>query len=167
MQTTEPILSSVITPEQFFAHWQGHRLLTRKVIEAFPEEHLFNYSIGGMRPFAQLVMEMLDLADGGIEGAATGKWKTPADWAHASGQTPQTKMALLTEWDKVTVRINVLAPHVSPSRFQESEAAFGVYEGTIYSSLLYFIDNEIHHRGQGYVYLRSLGITPPPFWERQ
>jgi uncharacterized damage-inducible protein DinB len=28
------------------------------------------------------------------------------------------------------------------------------------------IDNEIHHRGQGYVYLRALGIEPPPFCER-
>jgi uncharacterized damage-inducible protein DinB len=28
------------------------------------------------------------------------------------------------------------------------------------------IDNEIHHRGQGYVYLRALGIEPPPFYER-
>ena len=26
--------------------------------------------------------------------------------------------------------------------------------------------NEIHHRGQGYVYLRALGIEPPPFYER-
>ena len=25
----------------------------------------------------------------------------------------------------------------------------------------------IHHRGQGYVYLRALGIAPPPFYERQ
>jgi uncharacterized damage-inducible protein DinB len=24
----------------------------------------------------------------------------------------------------------------------------------------------VHHRGQGYVYLRALGIEPPPFWER-
>jgi uncharacterized damage-inducible protein DinB len=31
---------------------------------------------------------------------------------------------------------------------------------------MYAIDNEIHHRGQGYVYLRALGIVPPPFWER-
>jgi uncharacterized damage-inducible protein DinB len=29
-----------------------------------------------------------------------------------------------------------------------------------------FIDNEVHHRGQGYVYLRALGVEPPPFWER-
>lgn len=29
-----------------------------------------------------------------------------------------------------------------------------------------FRDNEIHHRGPGYVDLRSLGIEPPRFWER-
>ena len=28
----------------------------------------------------------------------------------------------------------------------------------IYGLLLYWIDNEIHHRGQAYVYLRALGI---------
>ncbi len=39
-------------------------------------------------------------------------------------------------------------------------------EGVIYGLLLYWIDNEIHHRGQGYVYLRALGIEPPPFWDR-
>jgi uncharacterized damage-inducible protein DinB len=29
------------------------------------------------------------------------------------------------------------------------------------------IDNEIHHRGQGYVYLRALGIEPPGFYDRE
>ena len=28
------------------------------------------------------------------------------------------------------------------------------------------VDNEIHHRGQGYVYLRALGIAPPAFYDR-
>ncbi|MEJ7681733.1 MAG: DinB family protein [Segetibacter sp.] len=36
----------------------------------------------------------------------------------------------------------------------------------MWSSIFYFIDNEIHHRAQGYVFLRSLGIEPPHFWER-
>ncbi len=30
-------------------------------------------------------------------------------------------------------------------------------------TILYAIDNEIHHRGQGYVYLRALTIEPPSF----
>ena len=32
---------------------------------------------------------------------------------------------------------------------------------------IYFIDNEIHHRAQGFVYLRALGIEPPFFWDRE
>jgi len=36
----------------------------------------------------------------------------------------------------------------------------------VYENILYFVDNEIHHRGQAYVYLRALGIEPPFFWER-
>ncbi|MDP1570083.1 MAG: DinB family protein [Vicinamibacterales bacterium] len=43
---------------------------------------------------------------------------------------------------------------------------FGQYPGTGYDILLYAIDNEIHHRGQGYVYLRALGIEPPGFYDR-
>ena len=45
--------------------------------------------------------------------------------------------------------------------------AFGQYPGKAYDLVLYAIDNEIHHRGQGYVYLRALGIAPPPFYERE
>jgi uncharacterized damage-inducible protein DinB len=36
----------------------------------------------------------------------------------------------------------------------------------VYELIAYVIDNEIHHRGQGYVYLRALGIAPHPFYER-
>jgi uncharacterized damage-inducible protein DinB len=36
----------------------------------------------------------------------------------------------------------------------------------VHSLVMYVIDNEVHHRGQGYVYLRALGIEPPPFYER-
>jgi len=62
--------------------------------------------------------------------------------------------------------MNSLWFQIPSSRFQQKDVAFGQYEGTIYSFILYFIDNEIHHRGQGYVYLRTLGIEPPAFWDR-
>ena len=32
--------------------------------------------------------------------------------------------------------------------------------------LFYIIDNEVHHRGQGFVYLRALGVEPPQFPDR-
>ncbi len=53
--TTNSTVTSVISSADLLAHWQGHRGLTRRMIEAFPEEAFFNYSIGSMRPFAHMV----------------------------------------------------------------------------------------------------------------
>lgn len=160
--------TEVISPKELLAHWQGHRGLTRKLIEAFPEKELFTYSIGGMRPFAELVIEMLDMAVPGVSGIVTGQWQKLDDMAHINGKTkPTTKEELLLQWDETTKKLNALWPQIPAHRFQENDVAFGQYEGTICSFILYFIDNEIHHRGQGYVYLRSLGIEPPAFWDRQ
>ena len=151
----------VIAPEALLEHWQGHRRLTRKMIEAFPEDKLFTYSIGGMRSFAQLVQEFLSMAVPTVHGVATGKWENYKEKA-----VPKTKQDLLKLWDEDTETINKLWPTIPPHRFQEVDKAFGQWEGPGHWILFYIIDNEIHHRGQGYVYLRSLGIEPPPFWER-
>lgn len=152
-----------ITSEQLLEQWQGHRRLTRKVIEAFPEDKLFSYSIGGMRPFAELAEEMIAMAGPGVKGVATGKWEYEG---YRPKDSLTTKEDLLKRWDDVTEQINSLWPTIPPHRLQEIDNAFGQYEGPVYWHVLYFIDNEIHHRGQGYVYLRSLGIQPPAFWDR-
>ena len=73
---------------------------------------------------------------------------------------------MLTLWDEVTEEISELWSQIPEERFREKDLAFGQWQGTIYWFILYWIDNEIHHRGQGFVYLRSLGIEPPHFWER-
>jgi uncharacterized damage-inducible protein DinB len=153
--------ASIINTDQLLKHWQGHRGLTRKMIEAFPEDKLFTYSIGGMRPFAELVYEFLGMAVPGITGIATGTW---AQWADSKKVT--TKEELLTLWDEATEQVNNIWPTVPTHRWQEEDVAFGQWPGSGISFLFYFIDNEIHHRGQGYVYLRSLGIEPPAFWDR-
>jgi uncharacterized damage-inducible protein DinB len=161
--TTQNLTSavSIINSAQLLKHWQGHRHLTRRTIEAFPEDKLFTYSIGGMRPFSELVYEFLGMAVPGLQGIATGKWP---QWGHAEKVT--TKAELLALWDQATTEINEIWPTIPPHRFEEQDVAFGMWPGTCISFILYFIDNEIHHRGQSYVYLRSLGIEPPAFWER-
>jgi uncharacterized damage-inducible protein DinB len=157
----------VITSQALLDHWQGHRKLTRRVIEAFPEEEFFKFSVGGMRPFAQLAMEMITMAGPGIRGIATGEWKGAGELdLNFKTPIPPSREEILRLWDLVTEEINTLWPQIPPQRFQDKDIAFGQYEGPIYWTLFYFIDNEIHHRGQGYVYLRALGIEPPPFWER-
>jgi uncharacterized damage-inducible protein DinB len=153
--------SLVITSRELLDHWQAHRRLTRRVIEAFPDDKLFTYSVGGMRPFAALAQEMIAMAAPGMKGVVTGQWEH-----YKEGTPPSSKQELLQIWDHTTEQIDSLWAQIPAGRFQEVDVAFGQWEGTIHSSLFYWIDNEIHHRGQGYVYLRSLGIEPPAFWDR-
>jgi len=164
--TLEATTEVVISPEALLRHWQAHRGLTRRTIEAFPEDKLFNFSIGGMRPFAELVMEMTGLAGEGMEGMVTGNWISLQELQGLRANMPKTKAGLLELWDSVTAKIDELWPQLPVSRFGETVLSFGQWESPIRHMILYWIDNEIHHRAQGYVYLRALGIEPPPFWDR-
>tara|TARA_R110000868_G_scaffold121812_2_gene323092 strand:+ start:21966 stop:22577 length:612 start_codon:yes stop_codon:yes gene_type:complete len=155
------IQQMIISQEQLLKHWQGHRGLTRRVIETFPEEQLFNFTIGEMRPFGEMVQELLGIAGPGIKGLVTRKWE-PLKEEFA---VENSKKRLLELWDQATVEIDEWFPKLTTDEFQETVLAFGQYENKIYCTLMYFIDNEIHHRGQGYVYLRALGLEPPYFWE--
>ena len=94
IQTTT---ATVITPEALLAHWQGHRGLTRRTIEAFPEDKLFSYSIGGMRTFAELAMEMIEMTGPGVIGIQSGTWKK---FGEIDSAKPTTKQALLDLWMK-------------------------------------------------------------------
>lgn len=147
-------------------HWQGHRRLTRRVIEAFPDDKLFDYSIGGMRPFATMMKEIIDISGPGIRGVATGEWGDTGGFDAHSTAGLKSKADLLELFDKGTADINTYLPMISAAQFQETIKAFGMYEGTGFDSILYFIDNEIHHRAQGTVYLRNLGVEPPAFYDR-
>nr|MBI1232483.1 damage-inducible protein DinB [Cytophagales bacterium] len=157
-----PMTTEIISKEQLLAHWQGHRSLTRRVIEAFPEDQLFTFSVGGMRPFGEMAKELLAIAVPGAKGMATDKWET----LNENVDLGNSKQKLLEAWDQATEELNHWWAKIPTGHFQDTAVAFGQYEDMVYCSLLYFIDNEIHHRGQAYVYLRALGITPPNFWER-
>jgi uncharacterized damage-inducible protein DinB len=149
-----------ITPDALLAHWQGHRRLTRRVIDAFPEDKLFTFSLGGMRTFGQLAMEIITMGVPMVRGAVSG------DWSTSSSRDPRPKQEVLRLWDESTEQLEALWRQIPPQRFQETLTAFGQYTDVLHNLILYVIDNEIHHRGQGYVYLRELGIAPPPFYER-
>jgi uncharacterized damage-inducible protein DinB len=150
----------VITADQLLSHWQGHRALTRRMIEAFPEDELYRFTIGSMRPFGALVLEIITMAAPMLRGLVTGKWDATMD------REPRPKAELLRQWDESTEEINSLWASLPVERFQETVTTFGQYEGRTIDHIMYVIDNEIHHRGQGYVYMRALGKEPPPFYER-
>lgn len=162
MEQTMQQIKQVITPSELLRHWQGHRDLTRRVIESFPEKELFEFSIGGMRPFAGLAMELLGIAAPALKEIVSAQQGILDEHVDHGNK----KDNILKLWDEATGEIDRLYNQIPIERFHESIVLFGQYPGTIWSSIFYFIDNEIHHRGQGYVYLRALGIEPPHFWDR-
>ena len=157
---TETTPMNVLTTDALLNNWQGHRRLTRRTIEAFPEDKLFQFSVGGMRPFAEMAWEFIRMAVPIVEGVSTGKWE------EFKAEKPTSKSELLRLWDEQTTELNKKFPNIPSHRFSEVDKAFGQWEGEGIASILYAIDNEIHHRGQGYVYLRALGIEPPAFYDR-
>lgn len=154
-----------ITQEQVLAHWQGHRTLTRRLLEAYPEDKIWTHSVGGMRPFGELIFELLRMGAPSIKGLVEGRWPTQEEVMNDYLQG-KTKTELLAAWDKSTEELDRLWPKVPAEAFQKDNRFWDQYEGKNYWSILYLIDNEIHHRGQAYVYLRALGIEPPAFWDR-
>ncbi len=157
-----------ITSEELLKYWQEHRRLTRRVLEAVPEDKFETYSIGGMRTPSGLALELLAMGATGLKGLLTNEWKSFGETENDHpGANPHSKDNILIRWDAATEEINALWPRLTPQRFRETVNIFNAYEGTVLSSFYYFVDNEIHHRAQIYVYLRSLGIEPPPFWDRE
>ncbi len=153
--------TAILSKHDLLNHWLEHRNLTRRTLEKFPEDHLFTFKVDQMRTFADLIKELLSLAVPGLHGIVHHESK-PYDH-----DLPYTnKGELLKAWDEATPQIEKLFLQIPEERFADDYNLFGQYNFPIIHNILYFIDNEIHHRGQGFVYLRLLGIEPPFFWDR-
>ncbi|MEO6444046.1 MAG: DinB family protein [Gemmatimonadaceae bacterium] len=154
-------MDRTLTRDDLLAHWLGHRRVTRRTIEAFPDDKSFtSFSAGGMRPFAVLVNEFLSMSVPTLTGIVSGTWPMEQQ------EPPATRMAALERWDADTTQIEALWPQIPQARLQETDTAFGQWTMPVWSLLFYIIDNEIHHRAQAYVYLRALGVEPPQFPDR-
>ncbi|MVN88445.1 damage-inducible protein DinB [Deinococcus sp. HMF7620] len=152
---------AVLSLSTFLPHWQGHRALTRRTIEAFPEGELFTFTPAPpMRPFGQMAGELLFVSAMTLDGLRTGEWPEP-DWS----TMPQTKADLLAAWDALSDRLAAEWSGVKAETVARLQPLpWGEMPGWV--AAMYAVDNEIHHRGQGYVYLRALGQEPPAFYER-
>jgi len=156
-----PTSTAILTPDQLLSHWQGHRRVTRRVIEAFPDEPFTQFAVGGMRPALGLATEIVQMAEPTLEGVISNTWEQ-----RDPRPAPTTKAAVLARWDEVTALLDRRWSEIPDARFQERELAFGQWDMRMVDLLLYVIDNEIHHRGQLMTYLRALGVEPPAFYDR-
>lgn len=161
--TNLPTVNSFLpfSPDQFLHHWLGHRRLTRRVIEAFPADQLFSFTPAPpVRSFGQLAWEVHGQSEEIVLGLIDGTWGSPTHEALPSTD----KTDLLRAWDELSARIETGVPHVALSRYSEL-IAYHRQNEPVLEAALGEIDNEVHHRGQGMVYLRLLGIQPPEFWD--
>jgi uncharacterized damage-inducible protein DinB len=156
-----------ITPEALLAHWQGHQRLTRRTLEVFPEDQLFSFTPAPpMRNFGELALEVVQMIEPTVRGLWRKEWVTARYWQALKQQPAPDKAQLLELWDQAGEYLREHWPHIPAGRFYEVEAVFGMPPTPLKDLVLYQIDNEVHHRAQGYVYLRLLGVEPPAFWER-
>ena len=153
-------MKELLTPSALLSNFKDARALTRNVIEAFPEKDLFEFSIANLRPFSQMVEEFLMITNY-IFTETLHEKHTPF---YTEGQFPTTKTEVLALWDKVTEIIDREWKEVG-----DYTQSLTIYQMTFTFAqwILYAIENESHHRGQGYTYLRDLGNEPPFFWARQ
>lgn len=151
----------MLDDQQFLAFYLGHRRLTRKTLAAFPADQFETFAVGGMRPAGVLARELLDMGAPIIKGLATDNW---APWNN--DRTPLSQADALSAWDAATPTIEQHWAALASQGFDRSTTLYGQWPGTTRTHLLYMLDNETHHRGQLYTYLRALGIEPPAFWER-
>lgn len=165
MSTRTDTMTTFITPEDLLEHWQGHQRLTRRVIEAFPEDQLFSFAPAvPMRSFGGMVFELIRMVEPTLDGFLSEEWGTP-DWSGIERQV-FSKAELLDTWSATGQLLREQWPRIQVERFHAVEAAFGLPPQPNWNLVLYLIDNEVHHRAQGYVYLRLLNIEPPAFYER-
>ena len=153
-------MKELLTPEALLTNLKDVRALTRNVIEAFPEKELFEFSVANLRPFSQMVEEFLMITNY-IFTETLHEKHTPF---YTEGQFPTTKAEVLALWDRASEILDREWKEVG-----DYTQSLTIYQMTFSFSqwILYAIENESHHRGQGYTYLRALGIEPPFFWARQ
>jgi uncharacterized damage-inducible protein DinB len=151
----------LLTLEQFYTHWQGHRQLTIRTLEAFPKDKLFSYNVEPMRPFGEITKELLEVENSTMNGVLSGEWKWEPKYKSVT-----SKQELLEAFKKLGKQTQESWSKLSSDRLRAVEKDAWGMTWANYERLLYMHDNEIHHRAQGYVYLRLLGIEPPAFYER-
>lgn len=156
-------MTALLTPAQLHEILEGNRRLTVRTLQAFPEQHLFSYAAPGMRPAAELFKEIMEVERAIVRGIATGEWvyaATTKEIATKEGLLEAfaaLRSQTLAWWEKITAD-RLLA-------VEDDGFGWGPPTSNL-NRVIYALENENHHRGQVYVYLRQLGVEPPAFYER-
>jgi uncharacterized damage-inducible protein DinB len=140
----------------FLRYRQNVRQLTVRLIDEFPDDSFDYRPAPEIMTVSQLFKHIIQVEIYLREGFLTNQWQVPEMPANNMFVKDLLKDKLILE-NKKTIE---LLSEVPEGRFLKiRETPLGRVSGEIL--LLVAVDEEIHHRGNLYTYLRCLGKTPP------
>ncbi|MGE5590589.1 MAG: DinB family protein [Bacillota bacterium] len=156
-------MSDLLTIPRLREMLEGNRRLTVRTLQAYPEQALFVHAAPNMRTAAALFQEILGMDRAFVRGTATGQW----EYVHVA-KDASTKEELLQAFATLQKETQDWWDSITEERLfavEDDRFGWGPPQPNL-ERILYSLENEIHHRGQIYVYLRELGVEPPAFYER-
>ena len=145
---------------------EDNRRLTNHVANAIIQAGAVDkVLVEGMRPFRELILEILGVERFTVRGLAFDKWEYEALPDNLRTSPIEEVLELGRNIRAETRKLWPDIPAEEFTKLRPSPTPF-IPEGTAIGRLTYALENEIHHRGQGYVYLRLLGQVPPAFYIR-
>lgn len=141
------------------ADWERAKAYTLEYIDAMSDEGFFKSPTEGIRTFAQQMLHIAD-ANVGIIGMATGKAGPFAGHVEADTNLDtksKVREAVVKAYDFAIEAVKGM----DMSKSAELTEAFGQSIPRI-ELIKKAFEHQTHHRGQTTIYLRMLGIAPPP-----
>ncbi len=149
-------MQQAITKASLFKYWENVRKLTLRLLDLFPED-MFDFrpaetirSVAGQFDHI-LVVELYTRI-----GLVTGEWNL-APFSSERDLSRKTLRDKLYNEHKKTIGMLRLLPEGYYLKMYETPFGSLTGEAVIYTA----IDEEIHHRGNLYTYLRMVGVEPP------
>jgi uncharacterized damage-inducible protein DinB len=137
-------------------YWQNVRALTLDLLGCFTEEQMSFRPVKGIRSVAEQFDHILAVelyCRKGLEKDVWGPVPTPG---LGISDKKELQSRMIREHELTTLAMRVL-PEYKFARFFQTPFGKLTGEAAIYLA----IDEEIHHRGNLYTYLRLLGRKPP------
>jgi len=142
--------------QTFVRYWRQVRRLTIKLLDEFPPDSFDFRPAPEIMTVSQLFKHILQVEIYIREGFLTGKWEIPEELGNNIFEKEMLKDKLTIESRK-TIQ---LLSEVPEGKFMKIiKTPYGNLSGEILLQVA--VDEEIHHRGNLYTYLRCLDKTPP------
>jgi len=140
---------------QIIRYWRNVRGLTIKLCELFPENQFDFRPIAAVRSVAEQFNHIVGVERYTLNGLTLGDWEFKGEQGLSNEKSAIIEL-LKTENQKTAQLLSQL----NESEFNKiHHTKFGDMSGEVVAYVA--IDEEIHHRGNLYVYARMLNIEPP------